>query len=927
MEHPTNEIERQLSVVIREFLAESKTARGRQALTLDISLERDLGLGSLEKAELLHRIETAFNVRLSESLLSEANTLRDLVTAIQHAHPTEWISSSDTVARAPEAQTDVSGTKTLVDVLLKYAETEPERPHIYLQDDQGAEQIIRYGQLFHAASSVAGALSERGLKGGETVALMLPTSADFFYGFFGILLAGGIPVPIYPPARLDQIEEYARREAVILRNAEVRFLITFHQGQTLSKLLSAFVPSLQEVTTVSLLMAAQQTVSRSLIEASSPALIQYTSGSTSDPKGVLLNHQNLLANIRAIAKVVQVTPQDVGVSWLPLYHDMGLIGSWLVSFYHGIPIVIFSPLIFLRRPERWLWTIHRHGGTLSAAPNFAYEFCLRKIADKDIEGLNLRSWRLALNGAEAIYPDTFNRFAERFAAYGFKSEACYPVYGLAESSVALTMPPPGRALQIDKIARDPFEKKGRAEPSTSDERSYLEFVSCGTAIPGHAVRIVDEQGDVVADRIVGNLQFKGPSAMVGYYRNPAATEAVCHEGWLDSGDLAYQVSGETYIVGRKKDVIIKTGRNLHPQEIEAIAAQVSGVRKGCVVAFGVSDASSGTEKFIIVAETNEKQSEARDNIVADIIDKVVAALSIPPDEVVLVQPYAIPKTSSGKLRRAACKELYRQGKLSGFSLPAWLQIAKLYCKGAGRIVSRSLGKMGQLLYTLYGIIMVAVSLPVGWSVALLLPRQRAAAFCRGWARLLFLLAACPLSVSGQDNITKSKAMVVVANHASYLDGLVLLAVLPTDIAFVGKRELLKVPIIRSLFKKLGYFSINRLEFTESVTDAKHIAELIQQGRTVVIFPEGTFSYPAGLRSFKLGAFKVAVETACPVCPIGLQGTRRVLGLDARIAMPGRIHVTIGKPLVPESQEWQEVLRLCELAQAEIAKAVDEQVLG
>ena len=252
---------------------------------------------------------------------------------------------------------------------------------------------------------------------------------------------------------------------------------------------------------------------------------------------------------------------------------MGLIGAWLGSLYFGVPATILSPLFFLNRPERWLWAIHYYRGTISAGPNFAYELCARRISDETIQGLDLSSWRLALNGAENVYAKTLTRFTKKFAAYGFKPEALFPVYGLAESTVALSFPPLGRVPRIDKVIRETVENERHAVPATTTTKNWLEFVSCGKAIPGHALRIVDDNDQLLPERSVGNVQFQGPSSMQGYYRNPQETQAVHHQGWWDTGDLGYSADGELFITGRKKDIIIKAGRNLHAPELEDLTAE------------------------------------------------------------------------------------------------------------------------------------------------------------------------------------------------------------------------------------------------------------------------------------------------------------------------------------------------------------------
>lgn len=928
-------IEQQVLQIIRDVVRELGTDRAVRAVALDASLDKDLGLGSLERVELLARLEKTFSVHLPDQLISEVLTPRDLVHAIYKSLsgkevPPLLIRREHQAPLEGVVQVPMSAS-TLQEVLRFYAEKEPLRPHIYLQLDDEKEQIITYGQLFQSSTTLAHGLSTRGLRPAETVGIMLPTGRDFFSAFFGVLLAGGVPVPIYPPYRADRIEEYAKRQAGILRNAGVRILMTFHGVETLAHLLKPFVPSLMEVTTVDRLTASHSEISLQDLpqgfRAEDTALIQYTSGSTAEPKGVQLTHSAILANIRAVGEAARIGPTDVGVSWLPLYHDMGLIGSWLCSLHYGIPITILSPLSFLSRPERWLWAIHYHRATLSPAPNFAYELCVRRIENKAIEGLDLSSWRIAFNGAEPVNPDTLTRFTQRFAAYGFRPEVLLPVYGLAESSVALTFPPLGRPPRVDRIQRETFQRDHRAELASPSDPSPLRFVSCGVPLPGHEVRIVDEQDRDVGERIEGALQFRGPSSMTGYFNNPEATQAVFHNGWWDSGDLAYQADGEIFVTGRRKDVIIKAGRNLYPQEVEAVVGEVAGVRKGCAAVFGITDPEAGTEKLVVVAETRERDPIAHEKITGEVIEQITTAIGIPPDHVFLVPPGVVPKTSSGKLRRYACREAYLRGELAHRRPPAWLQVTKLFLAGVMPRLQRGLHSLSGLAYGAFAWGMAALTIPPVWLAMALVPKGRSAAILsRLWARSLLWLVGCPLSVEGRHHLGRGKAMILVSNHASYLDAIALMAALPPGYVFVAKQELIHAPIIRTFIRKVGHLTVDRLDFSKSVSDTKRIEEALEQGLSVLIFPEGTFSTAVGLRPFKLGAFKVAAETSKPICPISVCGTRQILWAERWLPRRGSIKVVIGPPIQPKGKDWQEITRLRDTAREEIARHCGEQLL-
>jgi fatty-acyl-CoA synthase len=782
---------------------------------------------------------------------------------------------------------------------------------VFLHEDEGTEQILSYGRLWREASLVAGGLRERGVGPGDTVALMLPTGVDFLRSFLGILVARAVAVPIYPPLRLDRLPEYAARQAGILADAGARLLVTIPRARPVASLLRPGVPTLDAVVTAEELVAPGPAWPRPEGGGSDPALIQYTSGSTGHPKGVLLTHENLLANVRAIARGLEARPTDVGVSWLPLYHDMGLIGTWLFCLHHGLPLTLLPPTSFLARPERWLWAIHRRRATLSAAPNFAYELCVRRIPDEALAGLDLSSWRAALNGAEPVSEGTLERFARRFTPHGFRREAMVPAYGLAESSVALALPPMGRGPRFDRVERVPFQNEGRATAASPTDRAPLVFVSVGRPLPEHEVRLVDDGGRDVSERVVGRLVFRGPSTTGGYYRKPEDTAAITLPGgWLDSGDLAYRAEGELYIAGRGKDLIIKAGRNLVPQEIEEAVADVEGVRRGSVVAFGVDHPELGTEGLVVVVETRLGEDDARARLTDAVAERVAATVEVPPDRVVLVPPGTVPKTSSGKVRRAAARDQFLEGSLGRPPRTTLWQRVRLLTSAGRELLRPGLRAAGRALYAAW----LALALPVvvlpGWLVVALVPSRRVGrAVGRLVARLVLRVAGCRLSAEGLERLPRSGPVVLVSNHASYTDVVALMALLPLDVLFLAKREVLAYPVIGTFVRRVGHPTVDRADARQSVLEAEEIARALAAGHAVLFFPEGTFVAATGLRPFRLGAFKAAADAGVPTLPVALQGSRRVLRAGTWLPRPGAIRLVVCEPVLPDGADLPALLRL------------------
>ena len=887
--------------------------RGRSLrVTLDSTLDRELGFDSLSRAELLLRLERVFGISLPESLLVGAETPRDLWRAVQAGkvagHPAP-------AAQALAAQLDeLAGVPhtagTLPEVLDWHVLSHPQRPHVYLYGEGDEPETITYATLVDGARAVAAGLQARGLLPSQSVAIMLPTGRDYLFSFFGILLAGGIPVPIYPPLRPSQLEDHLRRHVGILANAQTVLLITVAEAQRLGRLLQGQVDTLREVITPQQLAVSAVAFSDRPIRTQDIAFLQYTSGSTGAPKGAILTHANLLANIRAMGEAIQADSTDVFVSWLPLYHDMGLIGAWLSSLYYGMPLVLMSPLAFLTRPARWLWTIHKHRGTLTAAPNFAYELCLSKVKDSDIEGLDLGSLRLAFNGAEPVSPNTVRRFTERFAPYGFRPQAMAPVYGLAEAAVGLALPPPGRGPLIDRIQLEPFASLGKAVSAEASDPQVLEFVACGQPLPGYQIRIVDAAGRELPERDQGRLEFQGPSATSGYFRNSEATRRLFDGTWLDSGDLAYIAEGDVYLTSRVKDIIIRGGRNICPYELEEAVGDLPGIRKGCVAVFGSLDSASGTERIIVVAETRKGETVMQEALQAQIRGVATDLLGMPPDDVILAPPHTVPKTSSGKIRRAATRELFETGRIGQHPGAVWWQVVRFTLASLRPRLRSVWRRFTDTGYAAYAHFIFWLLAPPVWLLVALLPRASWRwTVMRQGARLLLRLGHIPLSVEKVEQLPQGQACVIVTNHASYLDGVMLVAALPIEFAFVAKAELGRQFIPRRFLRRIGAVFVERFDKQRGVADARRTLQTVQAGRSVLFFSEGTFTRMPGLLPFQMGAFVAAAEAGVPVVPVTIRGTRSLLRDASWFPRRGMVRVIVAAPILPEGTDWAAAVKL------------------
>ncbi|MBU8897137.1 fatty acyl-AMP ligase [Corallococcus sp. M34] len=549
--------------------------------------------------------------------------------------------------------------RTLAEAIARVGVLHPENGFTF-QDLEGHETFVAFPDLDRRTALLAAGLQRLGLERGDRLGLLIILPEDFILTFLAALRLGVIPVPVYPPMYLNNLEDYARTTTTILKAAGARFLVASDELLGALETFLDWLPELKgRVLGCHALNGAESPPRFPDIQPDDVAFLQYTSGSTSAPKGVVVTHRALLGNIRGfMGHGLRMVPGvDKGVSWLPLYHDMGLVGFVLGPVVWGVSVVFIPTLRFVRNASVWLDTIHRHRGTVSFGPNFAYALALRKSKPAQMAQWDLSCMKAFGCGAEPIAPGTLRQFARVLGEHSRLSpRALLPAYGLAESTLAVTMKPLDEELRTRRVD-SAFQQTGQARLAEPDAPA-LEHVSCGVPFPEHEVVILDREGQPLPDGQEGAIHVRGPSVMAGYFQNEEQSREALKAGWLNTGDLGYFCDGHLYVTGRTKDLIILNGRNLHPQVIEWAVSEVEGVRRGNVVAF--SRPGDEGEELVVVAETS---SSDRVGLSAQIEYVVRLSQNVRRAEVVCIGPGGLPKTSSGKVKRHQVRELYLRNQL------------------------------------------------------------------------------------------------------------------------------------------------------------------------------------------------------------------------------------------------------------------------
>jgi acyl-CoA synthetase (AMP-forming)/AMP-acid ligase II len=557
---------------------------------------------------------------------------------------------------SPVPRSLLDDAPTLTHAFRELVERHPDFECLTVLDRHGREARTTLRSLWDRARAIQSTLVADGLRPGDVALLVLPTSPELLSAYFGVILAGGIPGLVATPSnRVADMAVYARRIGAILRDARARVLYCdaevaqLFEGGDAGLLGDAVLRSPAAVSDIAAPATAYDP------DPDSIATVQYSSGSTGTPKGILLTHRAMLNNIRAVRDGLGLTPRDVSVNWIPLYHDMGLIDAFLLPVLSGCPTALIPTMDFLREPSLWLWAIHAYRGAVAWAPNFAYAICAKRLRDDEIEGLDLSSWRIAINAAEPVLAHTIELFAHRFGRYGFRPTAMTPAWGLAENVTIATAHPVGEAPRVETIDREALSARGLALPTTGDG---LVSVAIGRCLPHCEVECRGADGRALADRHVGTVWLRTNSLFRGYHGKAEMTQQVLVDGWLDTGDRGYLADGDLFFISREKDLVVIGGEKYAPHDIETAINQVAGVREGCAVVFGYLNEERGTEDLVAVIETKETDAAALDALRETIRQAVARATGLGLRHVVLVPPGGVEKTTSGKLARRATRQRY-----------------------------------------------------------------------------------------------------------------------------------------------------------------------------------------------------------------------------------------------------------------------------
>lgn len=550
---------------------------------------------------------------------------------------------------------------TFPQILHQIYQQEPDKPCVYLLRSNLPDEVITYRRLCQGAAGFARALADAGIQPGELVILILEHGPSLIYAFFGAILHGAVPAIMpFLTEKLDP-EIYKQSLVALFQTSAPSAVVTYAEFEAEVEQATSRTSSVRAILVdesiqpdegadFSILMGLKRS-------AQDLVLLQHSSGTTGLQKGVALSHQAVFNQLESYRAALNLQASDVIVSWLPLYHDMGLITGFILPILSRIPLILLSPFDWVRAPQRLMHAITHYRGSLCWLPNFAYNFCAQKVRDRDLQGVDLSSLRAVINCSEPMYYSSHQMFLERYAPYGLQASALATSYAMAENVFAVTQGGIDSPVNVDWIDQRASLTRQVALPVSPSENA-IPMLSAGTPIQGTSVRIQDTRGQPLPERRIGEIALSSNCMLTGYYNRPDLTRKAFLDGWYLTGDLGYMADGEVYVTGRKKDLIIVGGKNVYPQDLERIAGEVQGVHPGRVVAFGVFNPQAGTEDVVLVAESDDIDPERQMRLAAEIRQRVTRGSDIALRHVRVVPREWLLKTSSGKIARAANREKY-----------------------------------------------------------------------------------------------------------------------------------------------------------------------------------------------------------------------------------------------------------------------------
>lgn len=550
---------------------------------------------------------------------------------------------------------------TFSEILLKSYHEVPDRAALYLQAAGLDDQLISYEELLNRSSWYAQALESQGIQPGEVVVLILQHSQELIYSFFGAVLLGAIPsIMPFLTEKLSP-ERYRSDLSSLIGVTKPAAIVTYPEFE------HEIHEALKKGSNVRAVIVVENAKSRDAVRADQFSglrrggddivLLQHSSGTTGLQKGVALSHRAVLNQLDAYGTALNISEEDVIVSWLPLYHDMGLVAGFLIPILSRVPLVLMSPFDWVRAPHRLMKAVSKYGGTLSWLPNFAYNFCAQRVRERDMDGVDLSTWRAIINCSEPVRVASHEVFYKKFKEYGLKETALQTSYAMAENVFGVTQSDISRSPVVEEIDRETFMIDRLARPAM-DGRPTMKMMSSGQVLLNTRVRVLDENRMDLPDGAIGEVALQSDCMLKGYYNRPDLTKKAFVDGWYLTGDYGYLIKGELFVTGRKKDMLIVGGRNVYPQDIESIAYEVNGVQQGRAVVFGLYDEHSGTEEVVLIAEIESRSEEERQRIADNLRRHVTKNSAIALRQVHIVEPKWILKTSSGKTARSANKEKY-----------------------------------------------------------------------------------------------------------------------------------------------------------------------------------------------------------------------------------------------------------------------------